>query len=174
MAPPRHPGWVRNTVKRSTWRTWGPGPRMGNPGEGLDGTPRDSNRRIGLSEKHWSPQTCRGAIIMRTLRSHYPSLLVFTLHWNKKENYLKMFFCQFGCSLSMPHVRGCLKTSSQDNCVWSDPFCTVNSEKPPKLQYESATLHISTLLCFLRVGAWEETNIWTTTTTLAWYPQKLS
>ena len=41
----------------------------------------------------------------------------------------------------MPHVRGCLKTSSQleNNCVWSDPFCTVNPKKLPKLQYESAT-----------------------------------
>ena len=41
-------------------------------------------------------------------------------------------------TLSMPHVRGCLKTPSQDNCVWSDLFHTVKSEKPPKLQYESA------------------------------------
>ena len=59
MAPTSGPGWVRNTVKQSTWRIWtgplatwdgtwtGPG---SDPGEGLDGTPRDSNRLLGLSE----------------------------------------------------------------------------------------------------------------------------
>ena len=61
------PGWVRNAVKQSTWRIWtgplrtqdgtwtGPG---SDPGEARDGTPRDSNRPLGLSEKititnHW-------------------------------------------------------------------------------------------------------------------------
>ena len=51
------PGWVRNAVKQITWRIWtgplrtrdgfwtGPG---SDPGEGLDGTPRDSNRCLGL------------------------------------------------------------------------------------------------------------------------------
>ena len=59
MAPTSGPGWVRNTVKQITWRIWtGPlGTRDGtwtcpgsDPGEGLDGTPRDSNRLLGLSE----------------------------------------------------------------------------------------------------------------------------
>ena len=52
-------GWVQNAVKQSTWRIWtgplqtrdgiwtGPG---SDPGEGLDGTLRDSNRLLGLSE----------------------------------------------------------------------------------------------------------------------------
>ena len=52
------PGRVRNAAKQSTWRIWtgplrtrdgiwtGPG---SDPGEGLDGTPRDSNRLLGLS-----------------------------------------------------------------------------------------------------------------------------
>ena len=61
MAPTSGPGWVRNAVKqRGTWRIWtgplrtrdgtwtGPG---SDPGEGLDGTPRNSNRLLGLSEK---------------------------------------------------------------------------------------------------------------------------
>ena len=59
MAPTSGPGWVRNAGKQSTGRIWtgplrtrdgtwtGPGP---DPGEGLDGTPRDSNRLLGLSE----------------------------------------------------------------------------------------------------------------------------
>ena len=59
MAPTSGPGWVRNAGKQSTWRIWtgplrtrdgtwtGPGP---DPGEGLDGTPRDSNRLLGLSD----------------------------------------------------------------------------------------------------------------------------
>ena len=42
------------------------------------------------------------------------------------------FFAIWWLTLSMPHVRGCLKTSSHDNCVLSDPFCTVNSEKEKK------------------------------------------
>ena len=49
-----------NAVKQSTWRIWtgplrtrdgtwtGPG---SDPGEGLDGTPRDSNRLLGLSDE---------------------------------------------------------------------------------------------------------------------------
>ena len=59
MAPTSRPGWVRNAVKQSTWRIWtgplrtqdgtwtGPG---SDPGEGLDRTPRDSNRLLGVSE----------------------------------------------------------------------------------------------------------------------------
>ena len=54
MAPTSGPGWARNAAKQSTWRIWmrplrardetctGPG---SHPGEGLDGTPRHSNRR---------------------------------------------------------------------------------------------------------------------------------
>ena len=58
--PPLGPGWVPNAVKQSTWRIWtGPlrtrdGTWMGpawDPGESLDGTPRDSNRLLGLSDK---------------------------------------------------------------------------------------------------------------------------
>ena len=33
--------------------------------------------------------------------------------------------------------------------------------------------NLSTHLCLLRVEAWEEPNIWTTTAILAWYPQKI-
>ena len=59
MAPTSGPGWIRNAVKQSTWRIWtgplrtrdgtwtGPG---SDPGEGLDGTPRNSNRLLGLSD----------------------------------------------------------------------------------------------------------------------------
>ena len=59
MGPTSGPGWVRNAVKQSTWRIWtgplrtrdgtwtGPGSV---PGEDLDGTRGDSNRRLGLSE----------------------------------------------------------------------------------------------------------------------------
>ena len=59
MGPTSGLGWARSAGKQSTWRIWtgpvrtrdgtwtGPGP---DPGEGLDGTPRDSNRRLGLSE----------------------------------------------------------------------------------------------------------------------------
>ena len=59
MAPTSGPGWARNAGKQSTWRiwTWPLGTRDGtwtgpgsDPGEGLDGTPRDSNRLLGLSE----------------------------------------------------------------------------------------------------------------------------
>ena len=59
MAPTSGPGWVRNAVKQSTWRIWTGPPRtrdgtwMGpesDPGKGQDGTPRDSNRLLGLSE----------------------------------------------------------------------------------------------------------------------------
>ena len=58
--PTSGPGWVRNAGKQSTWRIWtgpprtrdgtwtGPGP---DPGVGLDGTPRDSNRLLGLSDR---------------------------------------------------------------------------------------------------------------------------
>ena len=52
----------------------------------------------------------------------------------------------------MPHVRGRLKTSSQGNCVWSDPFYTVNSKKPPKLQYDSATPQPFYSFVFLESG----------------------
>ena len=60
MAPTSGPGWIRNAGKQSTWRIWtgplrtrdgtwtGLGP---DPCEGLDGTPRDSNRLLGLSDK---------------------------------------------------------------------------------------------------------------------------
>ena len=59
MAPTSGSGWVRNAVTQSTWRVWtgplrtrdgtwtGPG---SDPDEGLDGTRRDSNRLLGLSE----------------------------------------------------------------------------------------------------------------------------
>ena len=59
MAPTSGPGWVRNDVKQSTWQIWtGPlrtqdGTWTGqgsDPVEGLDGTPRDSNRLLGLSD----------------------------------------------------------------------------------------------------------------------------
>ena len=56
MAPTSGPGWVRSTVKQSTWRIrTGPlGTRDGTctgPGSDPgDGTPRDSNRLLGLSE----------------------------------------------------------------------------------------------------------------------------
>ena len=49
MAPTSGPGWVRNTVKQSTWQIWTGPPRtrdgtwMGpgqDPGEGQDGTPQ--------------------------------------------------------------------------------------------------------------------------------------
>ena len=59
MAPTSGPGWARNAGKQSTWRIWtGPlrkrdgtwtGPGL-DPGEGLDGTPRDSNRLLGISD----------------------------------------------------------------------------------------------------------------------------
>ena len=61
MAPTSGPGWVRNAVKQSTWRIWtgpirtrdgtwtGPG---SDPGKGLDGTPRNSNRLLGLSDNY--------------------------------------------------------------------------------------------------------------------------
>ena len=61
MAPTSGLGWARNAGKQSTWRIWtgplgtwdgtwtGPG---SDPGEGLDGTPRDSDRLLGLSEFH--------------------------------------------------------------------------------------------------------------------------
>ena len=48
MAPTSGPGWVRNAVKQSTWRIW-TGPL--DPGEGLDGTPRDSSRRLALYDQ---------------------------------------------------------------------------------------------------------------------------
>ena len=59
MAPTSGPGWVRNTVKQSTWRIWTGPPRPGmGPGRAQDRTqarvwmapPRDSNRLLGLSE----------------------------------------------------------------------------------------------------------------------------
>ena len=59
VAPTSGPGWVRNAEKQSTWRIWTGPPRTrdgiwtgpgSDPGEGLDGTPRDSNRLLGLSE----------------------------------------------------------------------------------------------------------------------------
>ena len=61
MAPTSGPGWVKNAVKQSTWRIWtgplrtrdgtwtGPGWDLG---EGLDGTPKNSNRRLGLSDQN--------------------------------------------------------------------------------------------------------------------------
>ena len=56
-------------------------------------------------------------------------------------------------TLSMPHVRGCLKTSSQDDCVWSDPLHSqLRKKKPPKLQYESATPQPFYSLVFLESG----------------------
>ena len=74
----------------------------------------------------------------------------------------------------MSHVRGYLKMSFQDNCVWSDPFCTVNSEKNLQcVNMRAPPRNLSTYLCSLRVEAWEDTNTWTTATILAWYPQKI-
>ena len=103
----------------------------------------------------------------------YPRLLVFTLHWEQVGKFSKnVFFHNWLLILSMPHVRGCLKTSSQDNCVWSDPFCTVNSEKTSNASIWER--HPATfLLVFLEMEAWEDTNTWTTATILAWYPQKI-
>ena len=59
MAPTSGPGWVRNTVKQSTWRIWtGPPRTRDGTWTGQDGTqarvwmapPRDSSRLVGLSE----------------------------------------------------------------------------------------------------------------------------
>ena len=55
--------WVRNAVKQSTWRIWtgplrsrdgtwtGPG---SDPGEGLDGTSKDSKRPLGFSDLYFA------------------------------------------------------------------------------------------------------------------------
>ena len=65
MAPTSGAGRIRNTAKQSTWRIWtGPlrtrdgtwtGPGWNQAREGLDGTPRDSSRPLGLSDpsKKW-------------------------------------------------------------------------------------------------------------------------
>ena len=112
---------------------------------------------------------------MRILSSLIPVYLYLPYTENKYEHYPKMFFFPIWLlTLSTPHVHGCLKTSSQDNCVWSGPFCAVNSGKnfqnfnmrtPPRNRFAR--------LCSLGVEAWEETNTWTTATILAWVPQKI-
>ena len=73
MAPTSGPGWVRNAGKQSTWRIWmgplrirdgtwtGPGP---DPGEGLDGTPRDSNRLLGLSDFSKPPEISQTLVFL--------------------------------------------------------------------------------------------------------------
>ena len=89
MAPTSGLGWVRNTVKQSTWRIWtGPlGTRDGtwtgpgsDPGEGLDGTPKDSNRLLGLSD------VCVSEVLGRVGRSTY--LVPFGLHKSHCKNTL--------------------------------------------------------------------------------------
>ena len=103
----------------------------------------NSHRKLAAERKscefwaHLSPFTCI-----------YPT-------WKTSRKILqKCSFPIWLLTLSMPHVRGCLKMSSQDNYVWSDPFCTVNSEqkKPPKLQYESVTPQPFYSLVFLQSG----------------------
>ena len=59
VAPTSGPGWVRMLKNKAHGKSgrdpFGPGMGSGrapgsDPGEGLDGTPRDSNRLLGLSE----------------------------------------------------------------------------------------------------------------------------
>ena len=115
------------------------------------------------------------AKIMANFEFTYPRLLVFALHCKQVGKFSKnvFFFPIWLLILSMPHVRGCLKTSSQDNCVWSDPFCMVNSKNLQCVNMRAPPRNLSTYLCSLRVEVWDNTNTWTTTTTLAWYPQKI-
>ena len=82
----------------------------------------------------------------------YPHLLAFTLLWKIWTILQTRSFPIWMLTLSMPHVCGCLKTSSQDNCIWSDRFCTVNSEKPPKLEYVNITPQPFYSLVFLQSG----------------------
>ena len=90
MAPTSGPGWVRNTVKQSTWRIWtgrlrtqdGTWTGQGSdPGEGLDGTPRDSNTLLGLTENPFAtPHALRSAADIVMLLSGGITVLVFQVN----------------------------------------------------------------------------------------------